>query len=301
MAGACLLGLAAQVAACSTDDPATPILDAATDPPSAADAGADAVLADAPTVDAPGQDAGFGVGPFAIVFASPGLGIDLRTATTTFDGSQLLAYAAVGGGESLALGTASVSDVGDAAGLVWGRWRAGQPVGMFPGVPTLPSYGADSGFHYAVGEATKPLPGGATLAFAQVGSTPPTIGDGSLSGGTVVASAATSGMGASARVGISISVTMPSDTTYVIGTTGGTSDPSMSELSVDSDGLVSATAGLPVSAPGSAACGASTCTGVVYGFFAGVAARHLALGYVISADEPKSDKGVAGIVSLSRP
>lgn len=276
--------------ACSDDTSVVAVDDAAVDV-AHTDATSDAAT-DAAN-DASGPP--LGSGPYAMIYVTSPMGIDGRDVTTTFNGFELQSYKA-SADEDLQMGSAQSVDVGGHGPLAWGRWTNGQIAGKYYALSPLPTYGANAGFHWAVGEPTKPLPATGVAARSLYAYTQPTIGDGSLTPGTVQGSANVAFAGDQTKVGFTATVVMPADTTYTIETMGGTANPTLSELTGDAEGRIIQSGQIGITAPGSAACGGASCQVILRGFFNGPAAEHVMIAFTIMTGNGGDPKAVQGIL-----
>jgi hypothetical protein len=190
--------------------------------------------------------------------------------------------------QELARGTAQAADVGGDSIITWGRWTNGSydMVQTFGNTPVALS--AEQGLHYVIGGITPaaniPGAGTANANFALMGATKPTFGDGAMPAGTFTGALAVSWGGAAAtRVGVTVNVTMPGDSTYVATTSGALANPAASQIQTFG-GSALFTGTVPVVSPGRACAANPGACGVnVTGFFAGPAAERAGIAYQIGS------------------
>ncbi|HLX80739.1 MAG TPA: hypothetical protein VKS43_09155 [Burkholderiales bacterium] len=196
-------------------------------------------------------------------------------------------------------GSTSSTEVGSDGIITWGRWLNGTPGGSVFGSPPNALTGTAS-LHYIAGVPTAPsaLPASGTATFTLLGATSPTFGNGVGGTGTVTGGTLSVLWGGSAttKVGMDLSLTMPSDAIYRIVTTGGLMTPSTSEISIQSgSSLFSGNIAMPSTGR---ACTGSACTANVSGFFAGATAQRAGVAYSITNAVPSN--GVFGVAAFTR-
>jgi hypothetical protein len=235
------------------------------------------------------------------VYAGTIVGVDARETTAdALDGLRLLSYTA-SANEHPDVGTNQVLEPSGDSFVAIGRWGGGTTAGKFyqagnMGLLDLP---ANGGFQYAIGNGTSTLPSSGATSYTLLDTTSATVSDGSLSPGTVSGTLAANLAGSGTKVGFSLTLNLPGDTTYTITTTGGTANPATSEamLAPFFTGGFSAT--LPMS--GGAACqNSSSCFAIVDGFFAGANADRVALVAHVYSGAGGTPKSVSGAAVFKR-
>lgn len=233
-----------------------------------------------------------------IAYAGSAIGIDARTkVTTTTDGAGTLnKYLwTTNTSEAPERGTNKSLEAGTAGGVIgWSRWADGTTAGTFYTMPAA-TRGASSGVALVYGEPATNVPTSGTATYALVGSTKPTIRDGSVAPGAVTGAAAVA-FGATAKVGLDMKVAIGGHT-YAVTTTGGVTTPASSQLSVNAPDMTFSHYGISV-ANGGPACGGSSCAADITGFLAGAGASHLGLAYTIAGGT--FDKQVDGVAVFGK-
>ncbi len=215
-----------------------------------------------------------GPGPYGVAYAGSDIGVDLREASAiTLDGIAMTGYVA-SAQEAPLVGTNSVVDLGGAGSLVWGRWSGGTMAGEYYGAPPF-TWAADGGLHYVAGAPVAAPPASGPTVWQPVATTPVTRSDGTIAPGTVTGSLGVAFAGPDTRVGVSLTLDLPGDGTYTVETTGGSADPSQSEVGMQSGGLFRDLGGLQTT--GGAACGANGCFVAIAGLIAGANADQVGL------------------------
>jgi hypothetical protein len=227
--------------------------------------------------------------PLAMVSAGPSTFTDTTvgiTSVTQDSGTGLVtAYTPA---ETVTINTAQGADMGGDALITWGRWVNGtsRSSGSGGGAYNLDTIGAEQGFHYVIGKPSPSLPASGTANFTLLGATKPTFGDGALPAGTLTSAAmAVEWGGAATRVGVDMTLTMPSDGTYRVLTTGGTTTPGTSEISTTFGDARFQGSGIPVTTTGGArACvgAGGTCAARVEGLFTGPNGARAGLVYTVN-------------------
>jgi uncharacterized protein (DUF433 family) len=243
--------------------------------------------------------------PLAMVYAGPSTFTNTTVGITpvTQDSSTGLVTAYTPA-ETVTINTAQGADMGGDALITWGRWVNGtsRSSGTGGGPYDLDTIGAEQGFHYVIGKPSPSLPASGTANFTLLGATNPTFGDGALPAGTLTSAAmAVEWGGAATRVGVDMTLTMPSDGTYRVMTTGGTTTPGTSEISTTFGDARFQGSGIPVTTTGGArACAGGTCAAKVEGLFTGTNGARAGLVYTVNNGiffgQPTSVVGAAAFI-----
>ena len=243
--------------------------------------------------------------PLAMVSAGPSTFTDTTVGISpvTQDSSTGLVTAYTPA-ETVTINTAQGADMGGDALITWGRWVNGtsRSSGSGGGAYDLDTIGAEQGFHYVIGKPSPSLPASGTANFTLLGATKPTFGDGALPAGTLTSAAmAVEWGGAATRVGVDMTLTMPSDGTYRVMTTGGTTTPGTSEISTTFGDARFQGSGIPVTTTGGArACAGGTCAAKVEGLFTGTNGARAGLVYTVNNGiffgQPTSVVGAAAFI-----
>ncbi len=217
-----------------------------------------------------------------LAYAGSEIGIDGRDKVTiTTDGAGTLdKYVwTKNTTEAPERGTNKSLEAGAAGSVIgWSRWADGKTAGTFFTMAPV-TRGANSGVALVYGEPATNVPTTGTATYALVGSTKPTIRDGSVAPGSVTGSAAVA-FGATAKVGVDMNVAIGGHT-YAVKTTGGVATPGSSEISVRATDMAFSKYGIGL-ASGGPACGGATCEVDITGFLAGAGASHVGLAYTIA-------------------
>jgi FecR-like protein len=209
--------------------------------------------------------------------------------TVTLDADGLLESFLEPSGSPTTRGTTSVVDSGNDGLIAWGRLVDGTLGGTATGVgdhagSTLPP-GSNTSLHYIVGlPAVVPTTG--TASYKMMGGTAPTFTSGStIALGTLVSATMTANFSSGFANG-SLNISLK--------------DPAGSPVGITSSFISASgtlfTSGATVSW---ANCG-STCTGTVYGFFAGANAERVGISYDFAATAAPSPTEGRGVVALTR-
>ncbi|AKM09107.1 hypothetical protein [Croceicoccus naphthovorans] len=219
-------------------------------------------------------------------YSSSVIGIDQRQPTTvTYDNTTgaPIAYSFAPPNEEPTIGSASLHEAGSVTDVIgWARWAGGTTGGKYYNLPTadLPTNG---GWHIVSGTPATNLPASGTATYSMVGSTAPTMRDGSIAPGSVTGSAAVA-FGSIPHVGVDLNVTI-GGSTYGIATNGGAANPA-SGMAVgvagDQNHMVFRDYNLVAtveSGSGSVCGGQGDCGADITGFLAGDGASHIGLNY----------------------
>jgi hypothetical protein len=304
------LGGMAGVVACSSDDasPSTTVAgsDGGTDAPLASDAATDSAQADAPA-DAPAESSTttIGPGPYTIVYAGSVVGVDMRpiaAGKATFDGAKLSGYES-SMDERPTVGTNTVADVTGTSLFAMGRWAGGTTGGKFymSGTGGLIDLPANGGFQYVIGIPADPIPSTGATPYTTLAKTTATISDGSFAPGTVTGTLAANLAAATTKVGFSVTLDIPGDTTYTVTSTGGTANPAAAGT-----GTAPAVKGAffdnttTVTTTAASCSGGAGCTAGVYGVVIGPAAENIALIVHVYNGGGGSPKSVSGAIVFKK-
>lgn len=251
-----------------------------------------------------------GTGPYALAYAGEIVGIDGRAVAdgkATFDGYKMTAYEATGiADEHPTVGTNMVSNVAGSALYAIGRWSGGTTDGKFfnAGTGGKMTFAANGGFQYAIGVPADPIPSTGPATYAVAEKTVATVSDGSIAPGTVSGAVAVDFAGTGSKVGISITLDVPGDAVYTAATTGGTADPSQSEVTISAPGGPNAPKGAfyfnkTITSAGGACTGGASCSMNVNGFV-GKNGDFVALVAHVFAGGGGSPKSVSGALVLKK-
>jgi len=218
-----------------------------------------------------------------IAYAGDRIGIDLRSDSPLLaDGTgKLTRYVSKANPsrEAPDIGTNSAFEAGTVGDVIgWTRWAGGTTAGKYYDNSAV-TRTDKQGLHFVYGTPATNLPTSGTASYALVGSTKPTISDGSLDPGSLTGSAAVA-FGSVAKVGVDLHVAIGGHV-YDLATTGGVRDPGQSQMSVQPNMSFFAN-NLPVAA-GGPACASTGCSAFISGFLAGPGASHLGLSYLIGS------------------
>ncbi len=234
-----------------------------------------------------------------IAYAGSEIGIDGRagvTTTTEADGALNKYLVTADTAEAPQRGTNQSLETGTVAGVIgWSRWAGGTAAGRYYDMPDA-TRTANQGMSLVYGSPATNLPASGTVSYALVGSTKPTIRDGSIAPGTFTGSAAVA-FGSTPKVGLDMQVGIGGHT-YAVATAGGVGDPGSSQLSVGSN-MRFDHYDLSV-APGGPACAGGTCWANVQGFLAGEGASHIGVAYTIGGPGAFTSQ-VDGVAVFGRP
>ena len=198
----------------------------------------------------------------------------------------------------LSRGTAEFADTGHDAYVSWGRWTDGTARLNLIGFGNNIRLSESQGIHYLVGVPTVTLPTSGMFSYDLIGSTRPTISDGSVHPGTLTASAVVQfGTGTTTRVALNGTVAI-ANTLFPFTTNGGLANPGSSQLTLtgaSSFGGVLLTHPTNAQAHGSSAlnCGGAGCNVNVHGGFFGPEAARLGIDYAIQ--ERTGDRTISGV------
>ena len=191
-------------------------------------------------------------------------------------------------------GTAVASEAGYDQYVAWGRWTNGVVNVRFLGLfNTTQQLEASDGIHYLVGVPTESLPTAGTATYSLLGATLATgkgVAPLTVSGSAAVTFAPTLGT----RIGLDLSLDRNNGAqTYRITSTGGLTNPSLSELRLISPNRFEGT--LAVSSNTSEiGCNTSgSCTAAFTGGFFGPSAQRLGVSYAILRNQSVRIEGVA--------
>jgi hypothetical protein len=197
--------------------------------------------------------------------------------TTVFNASgQLTQFTS--GATTVALASGTHNEFGTNGVLAWDRWTGTVTFSSGTGSPST-TFGPNEGFHTVVGLPTPlaSMPAGVTYTYNMIGATNPTVNNGTVAPGTF--SGTLVGDFVNAKVGLTMTVTMPTIGTYNIQTPGfalGAPNPA-STLNITGSGFGGTITTLPT-APNCT----GGCTTTVSGGFAGTGATNAGLVYSIN-------------------
>lgn len=125
--------------------------------------------------------ASYVLGYAGVVNATPDqyVGLDVRTGVTaTFSASGgMTSYSWITNpSDALAIGSASVAELGGNADVTWGRWNGGVLAGQYYSTSLTPGLTPVLGFHYVIGKGTAPSsrPTSGSFAYPAIAATAPT-------------------------------------------------------------------------------------------------------------------------------
>lgn len=194
-------------------------------------------------------------------------------------------------------GDTVVSEAGGVQSVIsWQRWSNGQIGGQSFGNPRTTVLGADQSMHVLAWSPASNLPTEGVATYTLTGATNPTVADGSVAPGSFAGEMAVAFAFGGTKVGLDLDVSIGGHT-YNIATTGGTSAPSSSQMSLGSFASFSSTIDV---ATGGVACPDATCQAKVAGGLAGSGASHAALAYTVSANGNPTAKAVQGVAGFER-
>lgn len=231
-----------------------------------------------------------------VVYASNTVGIDSRDpATVIYDETTgaPLAYTwdlndFTQENERPQIGEATQHETGSVEGVIgWTRWAGGRSSGRYYDSTNGIDLPENAGWHVLSGTPATNLPTSGTVSYDLIGSTSPTVRNGTVAPGTLDSAKAAVAFGTTARVGVELAMTVGGEG-YNISTNGGVSDLSRGlELTADQEGRVvrfngSSLQGTLVGSGGSLCAGSTVgCNATLTGFLAGEGASHLGLAYTM--------------------
>ncbi|RIV91442.1 hypothetical protein D2V17_03040 [Aurantiacibacter xanthus] len=243
-----------------------------------------------------------------VAYASTTIGIDTRgDSEVIYDNTSgaPLAYTwkqnpTTAENEHPNIGTNTQHDSGSVAGIIgWTRWAGGTTGGRYfndqDGIE-LPENG---GWHVVSGDPATNLPTSGTVTYALVGSTAPTIRDGSLAPGSFAGDLAVA-FGATPKVGVEFDVTIGGNA-YAINTPGGVADPMNGGMPVGADMRFATQYDQAVYAQGSGpVCNGGDCRAYMQGFLAGDGASHVGIVYTFgnTFDQQVDGSAVFGLAPV---
>lgn len=201
------------------------------------------------------------------------------------------------------IGTAKAKEAGSVGDIIgWTRWADGKTGGRFYGEENGIDFGPNQGFHLISGTPATNLPTTGTVTYELVGSTNPTIRDGSLAPGSFTGNLAIA-FGATPLVGLDFNIDIGGNS-YGFGTTGGAADPGNGGRPVETSGEYANTFGsgqetFLVSGSGPICGGSGDCTAIFRGFLAGDAASHAGISYTFG--NAGFDQQVDGVAAFGKP
>lgn len=210
-----------------------------------------------------------------VIYSATTIGIDSReNSRVTYDdttGAPLAYVWETNTVESPTIGNTTQNDSGSVADVIgWTRWADGTTGGRYFNDEDGIEMPANGGWHIVAGDPATNLPTSGTVQYALIGSTDPTIRDGSLTPGTFSGELAVA-FGATPKVGVEFDVAIGGNS-YAINTPGGVADPMAGGMALDpSDMRFGTNINEPVLAQGSGpACGGSgDCQATINGFLSG--------------------------------
>jgi len=210
-------------------------------------------------------------------------GIGNRILTVGFTDGRLSEYRGLGGISGVR-GTAEIVDFGTAGdGVInWSRWAGGTATLSNASGPRNFDYPENGGVHFVYGSAATNLPTSGTVAYQLVGSTAPTLRDGSQAPGSFAGELAVA-FGGAHKVGFNFDVGI-GGSDYGIATEGGAPGAATGGLDIITDtnsgpaNYTFRSFNVPVTGDGPVCAGA--CSATVEGFLAGDGASHIGVNYV---------------------
>ncbi|OYX66033.1 MAG: hypothetical protein B7Y88_06150 [Sphingomonadales bacterium 32-64-17] len=214
-----------------------------------------------------------------VIYSSSTVGIDSREdSRVTYDTTTgaPLAYvwelnSSTTEDERPTIGNNTQHDSGSVAGVIgWTRWAGGTTGGRFYADQDGIELPANGGWHVVAGDPATNLPTSGTVQYALIGSTAPTIRDGSLAPGSFSGELAVA-FGSTPKVGVEFDVAIGGNS-YAINTPGGVADPMAGGMALDTGNMRFFTEyNQPVLAQGSgpACAGSGDCRATINGFLAG--------------------------------
>uniref|UniRef100_UPI003A8E60BA hypothetical protein n=1 Tax=Parasphingorhabdus sp. TaxID=2709688 RepID=UPI003A8E60BA len=201
------------------------------------------------------------------------------------------------------IGTAKAKEAGSVGAIIgWTRWADGKTGGRFYREENGIDFGPNQGFHLISGTPATNLPTTGTVTYELVGSTNPTIRDGSLAPGSFTGNLAIA-FGATPLVGLDFNIDIGGNS-YGFGTVGGAADPGNGGRPVETSGEYANTFGsgqetFLVSGSGPICGGSGDCTAIFRGFLAGDAASHVGISYTFG--NGSFDQRVDGVAAFGVP
>ncbi|NRD90069.1 hypothetical protein C8024_12280 [Sphingopyxis sp. BSNA05] len=213
-------------------------------------------------------------------------GLGNRMQTVGFSDGRLSEYRGLAN-TSGKRGTAAIVDFGTAAdGVInWSRWADGTATLSTINGARDYDYPENGGVHFVYGSPATDLPTGGTIIYDLVGSTSPTLRDGSQSPGTFDGQLAIA-FGATPKVGLEFDVGI-GGSSYGIATTGGVAGAATDGLVIYTDTSTGFTyhsfASFNVPVTGDGPVCASGCSATIDGFLAGETASHVGVNYTFGS------------------
>ncbi|MEN7535656.1 hypothetical protein [Aurantiacibacter flavus] len=227
-----------------------------------------------------------------VLYSATTIGIDSRNSSSvTYDSTTgaPLAYvwelnSSTAENERPTIGSNTQNDSGSVADVIgWTRWAGGTTGGRYFNDQDGIEMPADGGWHIVAGDPATNLPTSGTVQYALVGSTAPTIRDGSMAPGTFSGELAVA-FGATPKVGIEFDVAIGGNS-YAINTPGGVADPMNGGMGVETSGQYAMTFGassfdnVAVTGSGPVCSGSGACNADIRGFLSGDGASHVGVVY----------------------
>lgn len=228
-------------------------------------------------------------------------GLGNRKQTIGFTDGRLSEYRGLGGVSGVR-GTAKIVDFGTAAdGVInWSRWADGSATLSTASGPRNANYPENGGVHFVYGSAANTLPTSGAVSYDLVGSTAPTMRDGSQSPGTFNGQMAVA-FGATPKVGLEFDIGI-GGATYGIATAGGVAGAATGGLDISTDTSTGFTfhtfRSFNVAVTGSGPVCTSACSATIDGFLAGEGATHIGVNYVFGSSG--SNKIVEGAAAFGK-
>ena len=213
-------------------------------------------------------------------------GLGNRIQTIGFTDGRLSEYRGLGGISGVR-DTAKIVDFGTAAdGVInWSRWADGTATLATASGPRNANYPENGGVHFVYGSAATNLPTSGTLSYDLVGSTAPTMRDGSQAPGTFSGRMAVA-FGSTPKVGLEFDIGIGGGT-YGIATAGGVAGAATGGLSIITDTSTGFTyhsfRSFNVAVTGSGPVCTNACSATIDGFLAGEGASHIGVNYLFGS------------------
>ena len=201
------------------------------------------------------------------------------------------------------IGTAKENEAGSVGDIIgWSRWADGKTGGRFYGQQNGIEFGSNQGFHIVSGAPATNLPTTGQVNYELVGSTNPTIRDGSFAPGAFSGNLAVN-FGAIPLVGMDFHIDIGGNS-YSFGTPGGAADPTNGGRPVETDGDYANTFGsgqerFLVTGNGPICGGSGDCIASFRGFLAGDGASHIGVSYTFG--NGTFDQRVDGVAAFGTP